>query len=193
MSYFYKILKLINTLKDKKGIIKIVGLFLNEIYYLYWYLIHLIFNNLPFTNILSRINMFLIGKLFIKESHISSKFFPPVQFFPKLTVGKNVFINRFCTFGGEEDIILENNVILGPRVDIMSGTHDYSNPNQRAGKIGGKKIVIKKGSWICANCTILAGVTVGEGSVVAAGSVVTKDVPPNTIVAGVPAKVIKKL
>jgi acetyltransferase-like isoleucine patch superfamily enzyme len=76
---------------------------------------------------------------------------------------------------------------------MLTGTHDFHDPQNRVGKMEGRPITICDGVWLGARSTILPGVTVGGGAVVGAGAVVTKDVPANTVVAGVPAKVIRCL
>lgn len=108
-----------------------------------------------------------------------------------LRIGKNVFINTACVFTDLGGITLEDNVLLAPRVNIITVNHPTA-PKTRRGVIV-KPVIIKQNAWIGAGATILPGVTVGENAIVAAGSVVTKDVPENTIVAGVPAKIIKMI
>ena len=108
-----------------------------------------------------------------------------------LRIGKNVFINTACVFTDLGGITLEDNVLLAPRVNIITVNHP-TDPKTRRGVIV-KPVVIKQNAWIGAGATVLAGVTVGENAIVAAGSVVTKDVPANTIVAGVPAKIVKTI
>jgi len=108
-----------------------------------------------------------------------------------IQIGKNVFINHACTFLDLGGIIIEDEVLIGPKVSIITENHPV-NPNERK-ILDLKSVIIKRNAWIGANSTILPGVTVGENSVVAAGSVITKDVPANTVVAGVPAKVIKTI
>ena len=88
-------------------------------------------------------------------------------------------------------ITIEDDVLIGPKVSIITENHPI-NPDERK-ILDLKSVIIKRNTWIGANATILPGVTIGENSVVAAGAVVTKDVPTNTVVAGVPAKVIKIL
>jgi acetyltransferase-like isoleucine patch superfamily enzyme len=83
-------------------------------------------------------------------------------------------------------------VMIGPNVNIITTGHPLE-PSRRRTCIEAKPIVIEKNVWIATGATILGGVTVGENSVVAAGAVVTKDVPPNSLAAGVPAKVIRSL
>ena len=88
-------------------------------------------------------------------------------------------------------ITLEDNVLIGPKVNLITTNHPL-NPVERRATIS-HPIIIKRNAWIGAAATILPGVTIGEYSVVAAGAVVSKDVPPNTIVGGVPAKIIKSI
>ncbi|SNR40990.1 DapH/DapD/GlmU-related protein [Flavobacterium sp. ov086] len=108
-----------------------------------------------------------------------------------ITIGKNVFINFDCTFLALGGITIEDDVLIGPKVSLITENHPL-NPEERKG-LTGKPILIKKNAWIGANATILPGVTIGENAVVAAGAVVSKDVPDNTIVGGVPAKFIKNV
>jgi maltose O-acetyltransferase len=82
---------------------------------------------------------------------------------------------------------------IGPSVELVTGGHDIGTPSRRAGRGTAKPIVVHDGCWIGARCLILAGVTIGSGAVVAAGSVVTSDVPENVLVAGVPAAFKKSL
>ncbi len=106
-------------------------------------------------------------------------------------IGKNVFINHGCTFLDIGGITIEDDVLIGPKVCLTTEGHPI-DPQERK-KLLVKPIVIKRNAWIGVGVTVLAGVTIGENSVVAAGAVVTKDVPANTVVGGVPAKVIKTI
>ena len=108
-----------------------------------------------------------------------------------IQLGKNVFINHDCTFLDLGGITIEDYVMIAPKVSLITESHPLPSQERQALVLG--KILIKKNAWIGANATILPGVTIGENSVVAAGSVVTKDVPDNTVVAGVPARVIRVL
>jgi len=108
-----------------------------------------------------------------------------------ISIGKNVFINFDCTFLALGGITIEDDVLIGPKVSFITESHPL-DPEQRKGLIG-KPIHIKKNAWIGANATILPGVTIGENAIVAAGAVVSKDVPDNTIVGGIPAKFIKNV
>ena len=116
--------------------------------------------------------------------------------------GKNVFIGRYF-YANYNLVILDHmpvtigdNVLIGPNVVISSASHnvDYRirNKDNRM-DITGAPVVIEDHVWIGANVTVMPGVTIGKHSVIAAGSVVTTDVPADSIAAGVPAKVIKKL
>ncbi|WP_125579298.1 DapH/DapD/GlmU-related protein [Lacticaseibacillus suibinensis] len=121
----------------------------------------------------------------------SSVLNPPFQtdFGRHTTIGANVFINRDCFFVDLGGIILDDGVLLGPRVTLISVNHS-EDPTQRRDLVL-KAVHIKTGAWLGANVTVLPGVTIGEHAIVGAGAVVTKDVPANTIVAGVPAQVIR--
>ena len=106
-------------------------------------------------------------------------------------IGKNVFINHACSFLDMGGITIEDHVLLGPKVNLITENHPLDPADRRS--LICKPIVIKRNAWIGAAATILPGVTVGENAVVAAGAVVAKDVPANTIVGGVPAKIIKAI
>lgn len=110
----------------------------------------------------------------------------------KIRVGERVFINQNCTLYDLAEIRIGDDVMIGPNVSIITEGHPVS-PSQRRAYVVAKPIVIERNVWIAAGATIIGGVTVGENSVVAAGSVVTKDVPPNTLVGGNPARVIRSI
>ena len=101
----------------------------------------------------------------------------------------NVMINA----NNKGHIEIKNNVIIGPNTVLRASNHNYTdvnNPIRYQGHAGGR-IIIEEGVWIGANCTLLPNIVIGRGSIVGAGSVVTKNIPEYCIVAGVPAKVIK--
>jgi acetyltransferase-like isoleucine patch superfamily enzyme len=106
-----------------------------------------------------------------------------------LNIGHNVFINYNCSMMAAGRIIIEDDVQIGPNAMIVTTNHDFY---QREVVLHAP-VTIKRGAWIGGRSLILPGVTIGENAVVAGGSVVTKDVKPNTIVGGNPAKVIKHL
>ena len=106
-------------------------------------------------------------------------------------IGKNVFINFDCTFLDLGGITIEDNVLIAPKVSLLSEGHPVAPENRHSLLVG--HIHIKKNAWIGAGAIILQGVTVGENSIVAAGAIVSTNVPDNTIVGGIPAKVIKEI
>jgi acetyltransferase-like isoleucine patch superfamily enzyme len=108
-----------------------------------------------------------------------------------IRLGKNVFINHACSFLDLGGITIEDNVMIAPRVNLSSESHPISIESRKILTAG--HIHIKQNAWIGVNATILPGVTIGENSVVAAGSVVSKDVPDNCVVGGIPAKIIKTI
>ena len=110
----------------------------------------------------------------------------------EIRVGRNVFVNQNCTFYDLGGLDIADDVMIGPNVSIITAGHPLEPSQRRAATIG-KPIVIESNVWIAAGATIIGGVTVGENSVVAAGSVVTKDVPPDTLVGGNPARVIRSI
>lgn len=107
----------------------------------------------------------------------------------EIRVGRNVFVNQNCTFYDLGGLDIADDVMIGPNVSIITAGHAL-DPSQRRAVTIGKPIVIGRNVWIAAGATIIGGVTIGENAVVAAGSVVTRDVPPNTLVGGNPARVI---
>lgn len=111
------------------------------------------------------------------------------DFGANIKLGENIFINKSCMFVDLGGIELEDNVLIGPETKILSVNHPISSENRRDVIL--KKVKIKKNAWIGAGSIVCPGVTIGENSIVAAGSVVTKDVPDNSVYAGVPAKFIK--
>ena len=119
--------------------------------------------------------------------------FPPfhTDFGLNITVGRNVFINSGCTFQDQGGISLGDGTLVGHQVSIATINHDM-DPEKR-GSMTFRPVTIGKDVWIGDHASILPGVTIGDGAVVAAGAVVTKDVPPRTVVGGVPARVIRQI
>jgi len=110
----------------------------------------------------------------------------------EISVGRNVFVNQNCTFYDLGGLDIADDVLIGPNVSIITTGHPLAPAQRRAVTIG-KPIAIGRNVWIAAGATIIGGVTVGENAVVAAGSVVTRDVPPNTLVGGNPARAIRSI
>jgi acetyltransferase-like isoleucine patch superfamily enzyme len=123
----------------------------------------------------------------------STTIFAPlyINFGQFIELGKNVFINHACSFLDMGGITIEDDVLIGPRVNLVTENHPL-DPSDRKALIT-KPIVIKRKAWVGAGATILPGVTIGENAVIGAGAVVSKDVPANTVVGGVPAKFIKTI
>lgn len=113
------------------------------------------------------------------------------DFGKNIRVGKNVFINHACTFMDRGGITLGDNVFLGPKVCLITENHGILPSERRI--LTSKPVTLCNNVWVGAGAIVLPGVTVGENSVVGAGAVVTHDVPPNTVVAGNPARVIKTI
>ena len=109
-----------------------------------------------------------------------------------MRIGRNVFVNQNCTFYDLGGLDIADDVMIGPNVSLITSGHPVE-PSRRRDFTIAKPIVIERNVWIGAGATIIGGVTVGENSVVAAGSVVTKNVPPNTLVGGNPARVIRSI
>ncbi|RWX01376.1 sugar O-acetyltransferase [Flavobacterium cerinum] len=131
----------------------------------------------------------LIGKKVDTTFFIIPPFYS--DFGENINIGKNVFVNHACTFMDRGGITIEDNVLIGPKVNLVTTNHPI-NPSERRATIS-QPILIKRGAWIGVGATILPGVTIGKNSIVAAGAVVSKDVPDNTIVGGIPAKFIKSI
>jgi len=136
----------------------------------------------------------LFSKLTGKKVDESFLLIPP--FFTaggdEIRVGRNVFVNQNCTFYDLGGLDIGDDVMIGPNVSLITASHPLE-PSERRSTTIGRPIVIERGVWIAAGATVIGGVTVGENSVVAAGSVVTRDVPPNTLVGGNPARVIRSI
>ena len=109
----------------------------------------------------------------------------------EIRVGRNVFVNQNCTFYDLGGLDIADDVMIGPNVSIITAGHALE-PSKRRVTIG-QPIVIERTVWIAAGAIVIGGVTVGENSVVAAGSVVTRDVPPNSLVGGNPARIVRSI
>lgn len=113
------------------------------------------------------------------------------QWVGPIKVGKRVFINQDSYI--RPGVTLEDDVSIGPFVRLITDTHEISSGPRRTGAPRKDRILIKKGSWVGSCAQIMGGVTVGERSIVAAGAVVTCDVPDNVVIAGVPARIIRHI
>ena len=110
-----------------------------------------------------------------------------------ITIGEKCSINPYCVLYGHGNLTIGNNVLIAGHCLIIPANHKFADLNIPINLQGEtrKGIIIEDNVWIGAGCQILDGVTIGEGAIVAAGAVVNKDVMPNTIVGGVPAKFLK--
>ena len=135
----------------------------------------------------------IFSRLIGKPVDKSFRLFPPfyTNCGKNTTVGKRVFINTGCHFQDQGGITLGDGTFLGNNVVLTTMNHDF-DPQQRSTTYPAP-IVIGKNVWIASSVTVVPGVTIGDGAIVAAGAVVTRDVPPNTIVAGVPARVVREI
>lgn len=108
----------------------------------------------------------------------------------RMMIGKNVIINKGATILSPGKVEIEDNVLIGPEVKIATVDHDFYD---RHNLLHFGKVTIKENAWIGIGAIICPGVTIGKNAVVAAGAVVTKDVPDNVVVGGNPARFIKEL
>lgn len=131
----------------------------------------------------------LVCKLFMKEFGWSSAIYRNVDIRTpiKISIGKNTIINKKCVIDGRGGLIIGDNVDIAQETNIWTEQHNYNSPDYLSVC---KPVYIDDYVWLASRVTVLPGVTIGRGAVVACGAIVTKDVPPLAIVAGVPAKVI---
>jgi acetyltransferase-like isoleucine patch superfamily enzyme len=121
------------------------------------------------------------------------------NFSPNIQIGNNVCFNTDCHIGCIKSIRIGNNVLIGSRVLIVDSSHGSTYEIDRSvppilRKLESKgDVVIEDDVWLCEGVCVLSGVTIGKGAIVAANSVVNKDVPPYTLVGGVPAKIVREL
>ncbi|MDN5758305.1 MAG: sugar O-acetyltransferase [Tomitella sp.] len=118
---------------------------------------------------------------------------PPLRsdFGKNITLGKRIFINSGCTFQDQGGVTIGDDCLIGHNTVVATLNHDL-DPRRRA-DMHPEPVVIGRNVWIGSNTTILPGVTIGDDAVVAAASVVTKDVPEKAIVVGSPAKVVRSV
>lgn len=133
----------------------------------------------------------IMRRLIGKKVDGSFRMFPPfyTDFGKNITIGKDVFINSGCHFQDQGGITIGDGALIGHNVVLATINHDLNPEENRKNHYA--PITIGAHVWIGSNATILPGVTLGDWAVVAAGAVVTQDVPPRTVVGGVPAKVLK--
>jgi acetyltransferase-like isoleucine patch superfamily enzyme len=111
----------------------------------------------------------------------------------QLTVGARSFVGLAVYFDLTEAVTLDQDVVVGHGVTFVTADHVIGSHERRCGTVVAKPIRVECGAWIAANATIMPGVTIGAGAIVAAGSLVRHDVAPDTLVAGVPARIVRTL
>lgn len=135
----------------------------------------------------------IMGRLTGKNIDETFRLFPPfyTDFGKNISIGKDVFINSGCHFQDQGGITIGDGSLIGHNVVLATINHDLNPINHRKNHYA--PINIGRYVWIGSNATVLPGVTIGDWAVVAAGAVVAKDVPPNTVVGGVPARILKNI
>ena len=135
----------------------------------------------------------LMGKILGKNLPETTTVLPPlyIDYGKPVTIGEDCFIQQCCTFFGRGGITIGNGVFIGPKCNLITINPD-ANPENRSATYG-RPIVIEDNVWIGINSSVLPGVRIGYGAIIGAQSVVTHDVPPMTVVAGNPARIIKKI
>ncbi|MGW7352191.1 DapH/DapD/GlmU-related protein [Streptomyces sp. NPDC054784] len=149
-------------------------------------------NVLPFSDTEGRSE--LLSVVFGGPLPPSVTIYPPffTEYGLNTTFGENVFVNQGCTFMDKGGIRIGNGVMIAPKVSLVTGGHPLPLGERRE-YLSYAPIVIEDDVWIGTAGVVTQGVTIGAGAVVAAGAVVTRDVPAGTVAAGVPARVIKKI
>lgn len=147
-------------------------------------------NVLPFSDTEGRAE--LLSVVFGGPLPESVTIYPPffTEYGLNTTFGKNVFVNQGCTFMDKGGIRIGNGVMIAPKVSLITGGHPLPLAERRE-YLSFAPIVVEDDVWIGTAAVVLQGVTIGTGAVVAAGAVVTRDVPARSLVAGVPARVVK--
>ncbi|MDE6579116.1 MAG: sugar O-acetyltransferase [Ruminiclostridium sp.] len=135
----------------------------------------------------------IMGRLTGRKIDGTFRLFPPfyTDFGKNIKIGKDIFINSGCHFQDQGGIDIGDGALIGHNVVLATINHDLDPAMKRANHYA--PIKIGKHVWIGSNVTVLQGVEIGDWAVVAAGAVVTRDVPPLTVVGGVPAKVLKTI
>lgn len=111
----------------------------------------------------------------------------------RLTIGTGCIVNFGSTFELNDSIRIGSGVSIGHQVLFLTTTHEVEGARGRAGRLVSAPVVVGDGAWVGARSIVLPGVTIGCGSIVGAGTVVTRDVPPNVLWAGSPGRVVKEL
>lgn len=126
-----------------------------------------------------------------EEVHFEPNF--RCEFGFNITIGNHFYANFDCIMLDANTITIGNHVLIGPRVGLYTANHAIDAGERIAGGCYARPIVIGDGVWVGGNVDIMGGVTIGENSIIGAGSVVTKSIPPNVIAAGTPCRVIREI
>ena len=110
-----------------------------------------------------------------------------------IEIGENFGANHNLLILDSAKVIFGENVMIGPNCSFITTKHPTAAKNRQKGVQWAEPIIVKNNAWICSNVTVLAGITIGENSIIASGSVVTKNIPPNSFAAGVPCEVLKEI
>jgi acetyltransferase-like isoleucine patch superfamily enzyme len=138
-------------------------------------------------------NKLILGNECEIQNEVDFRIWHPFNDDSYIKLGDQVFIGHACEFVCNEKIIIGNNCLIASRTTINNTGHEYKiNVNINLQPVTSKAIILEDDVWIGTSCVILQGVTIGTGSIIAAGSVVNKSIPANEVWAGVPAKFIKK-
>lgn len=126
-----------------------------------------------------------------EEVHFEPNF--RCEFGFNITIGNHFYANFDCIMLDANTITIGDHVLIGPRVGLYTANHAIDAGERIAGGCYARPIVIGDGVWVGGNVDIMGGVTIGENSIIGAGSVVTKSIPPNVIAAGTPCRVIREI
>lgn len=164
---------------------------------------------LRLSSIKRRLNLYLVNHVLVGTKHFEkkrrllnsigyeigegSKIVGPIECYGKLIIGKNCWIGKNLTINGNGTVIIGDNCDIAPEVTFQTGGHLIGSPERRAGEGQIFKQTVGNGTWIGGRATICNDIDIGNSSVVAGCACVTKSVPDNVLVGGVPAKVIRSL
>jgi acetyltransferase-like isoleucine patch superfamily enzyme len=138
-------------------------------------------------------NKLILGRECEIQNGVDFRIWHPYNTDSYIKLGNNVFVGHACEFVCNEKIIIGNNCLIASKTTLNNTGHEYKiNANINLQPITSEPIILEDDVWIGTSCVILQGVTIGTGSIVAAGSVVNKSIPANEVWAGVPARFIKK-
>lgn len=165
--------------------------------------------SMTFKGLRNRIYRFLVNHVYAGTSHFETKrillqkmgyqigegtkIVGPLFCTGHLVIGKNCWIGKNLTINGNGTVSIGDNCDIAPEVTFQTGTHEIGTHQRRAGNGTNNNIHVGNGCWICVRSTVLGGVQIGDGCVIAACACVNAAVEPDTIVGGVPARVIRKL